>query len=356
MIIGVDAGCLGTTDNRLKAGVYYVTLHTLLELSRIDTKNTYVLYSFHPIANEVMRSFPATWKNVVLSSKGWLYISLPLQFLRQKPDLFLAFSQAMPWYHPCKIIGFIHGLDFLPEFHQERNKKLQRNSEYLIRHADVLVTTSMFLKKSLEDTYHAKSIVVSPLGIDVSFTKQKTQYKHKKPYFLFVGSLKPSKNIPRILSAFSLFLKKSKEEFDLLCIGSDFWLDPEVTKKVQALHLTDNIIFIPSVANSDLVPYYRGATALVSPSLYEGFGLPFVEAMTAGCPVIGSTAGAIPEIVRDAGILVDPHDVTGLANAMNNVAMDKKLRDDMKKKGIERAKKFSWEDFASDVLTVIDSV
>ncbi|HSW97406.1 MAG TPA: glycosyltransferase family 1 protein [Candidatus Saccharimonadales bacterium] len=355
MIIGVDAGCLGIIDSRLKAGVYYVAYNLFRELSLLDTKNKYILYSFHPLSKELMQQFSPSWENTVLSSKGWLSVSLPLAFRKQKPNIFLAISQAMPWYHPITI-GFIHGLDFLPEFHEERNKKLKSNSEYMIHHADKLITTSQFLKESLVRQYHKKNIFVSPLGADQNFFTNEKKHTEQVSYFLFIGTLKPSKNIPRLLKAFSLFLKTTKKEYKLLLIGSDFWLDKRISETIKNLQLEKHISLIPFLENKSLSSYYKGATAFVSPSLYEGFGLPFVEAMASGCPVIGSTAGAIPEIVGDAGILVDPLDVEGLANTMERVSAYTSLRLKMKEAGIKRAKQFTWENFAKGVFSIINRV
>jgi glycosyltransferase involved in cell wall biosynthesis len=355
MLIGVDAGCLGITDNRLKVGVYYVAYHLLRELSKIDTKNTYILYSFHPIPKEIMQHFSPSWENIVLPSKGWLYISFPLQFLKQKPDIFLALNQAMPWYHPFKTIGFIHGLDFMPEFHVYGNNltKLKKNSEFLIHHANVLLTTSDFLKKSLEKEYKNTSIVVASLGVDTVFFKQTKPYTIHKPYFLFVGSLKPSKNIPNILKAFSIFLKSTKEDYQLLCIGSDFWLDTEIKTMIEELQISSHLTFIPFVDNAALPKYYKGAIAFVSPSLYEGFGIPYLEAMAAGCPVIASTTTSAPEIIGNAGLLVNPDDYKSIAKAMTKISEDTSTRNKYIINGLEKAKQFSWRNFAKNVYHII---
>src|SRR5258708_30202 len=356
MTIGVDARCLGIRDDRLKAGVYYVALHLLRELSKIDTKNKYILYSFNKIPKETMQQFSSEWENRVLSSKGWLYSSLPLEFIKQKPDVFLALSQAMPWYHPFTTIGFIHGLDFLPEFNAKRNKKLKKNSEYLIQHADQLITTSQFLKESLNKQYHKTNVVASWLGVDPVFFKNIKPYKMDTPYFLFVGTLKPSKNIPAILKAFSIFLKKTKRNYKFLFIGSDFWMDKNITNTINALNLSQHVTCIPSIESTLLPKYYKGAVAFVSPSLYEGFGLPFVEAMAAGSPIIGSDVGGIPEVVEDSGLLFNPTDVTSIYDAMSLINQNKYLRNKLITKGKKRAKKISWEKFSRDVFNTIHNI
>ncbi len=199
MVIGVDAGCLGIDDDRLKVGVYYVAYNLLKQLAKLDKKNIYLLYSFHPINKKLLNEFPVNSKNIILSSAGWLNLQLPLSFLKQRPHVFLALSQAMPYFHPFKTIGFVHAMDFNPLFHPESNTKLKRNSEYMIQKADELVTTSEFLKKSIFDIYKRSDVTVTPLGVDQSFFNPKTTFKLSSPYFLFIGSLKPSKNIPTVI-------------------------------------------------------------------------------------------------------------------------------------------------------------
>lgn len=354
MIIGVDAGCLAVTDERLKAGVYYVVYNLLIKLAKIDTKNTYLLYSFRPIEKKLMRQFPKHTKNIVLPSFGWLYFSLPLSFLFKKPDVFLATSQAMPIYHPFKTIGLIHAMDFLPEFHPGSNSKLKRNSEYVIKHADILITTSEFLKKSLTKIYHSKNVVVANLGVNKLFFQNTKKHKFKDPYFLFVGSLKPSKNIPKLLTAFAKFLKNTKKSYKLMLIGSDFWLDAKIAQIIQKERLKNSLIFIPSMPNKELITYYSEATAFISPSLYEAFGLPFLEAMSAGCPVIGPFIGGVPEVVGDAGILVNPKKIKDISDAMEKMT-DINTRKRFIEKGKKRAKQFTWEKFAKSIYTVLKS-
>ncbi|SRR5258706_4742413 len=349
MVIGVDAGCLGVEDDRLKAGVYYVAYNLLKELSKIDKKNAYLLYSLHPIPENILKQFPKKSKNIVLPSFGWLNLQLPISFVKQKPDVFLALSQAMPKIHPFKTIGFIHALDFIPEFHLESNTKLKNNSEYLIKEADTIITSSEFLKKSLKKKYHIKNTIVIHLGVDQVFSKKIKAYKMDTPYFIFVGTFKPSKNIPVLIKAFSLFLKSTNKQYKLLLIGSDFWLDKNIEKIIKNNDLEKNIVTIPSIPNSNLPPFYMGATSFISPSIYEGFGMTFLEAMASCTPIIGSRVGAIPEVVGDAGILIGtPKDYKGISNAMIKLATNESLRKKYIKIGKDRVKNFSWEKFANN--------
>ena len=355
MVIGVDAGALGVSNNNLKAGVYYVSYYLLKELSRLDKKNTYLLYSFLPLSKSFLSELPANFKNIVIPSKGWLYLSLPIQFFVKKPDVFLALSQAMPWFHPFKTIGFVHGMDFSKKFHVYGNnlEKLELQTEYVCTHADSLITTSAFLKASIQKNYPQAKISIVPLGVDKIFRENTKKYTLDHPYFLFVGSIKPSKNIPLLLHGFKGFLRKIKKPYYLLCIGSTQWVDTEVMKLIHDLHLENQVVLEEAIVQENLPDYYKGAVAFVSPSLYEGFGLPFLEAMASGCPVIGSKVGGIPEIVGESGILIDPKNVAALSEAFCTMVSDTRKRNVLKVMGEKQSEKFTWEKFGHKVFDEI---
>lgn len=358
MIIGVDAGCLGIKDNRLKGGVYQMAVHLMSKMVKIDRENRYLLYSFNSIDKNLMRNFGANVRNKVLRpSLGWSRIRLPLEFIQEKPDVFLALSGAMPHYHPFKTIGFVHGLDY--DMHYGLNDpsfiKLKKTIEYSLHHADQIIVPSYFLKSEIESKYQVSNVKVCYLGVDKVFSQPSESYKLDYPYFLCVGALKVSKNIPVLLEAFSYFLHTVKKDYYLVLIGSDKWLDSKIPKTIQKLHLNKYVKIINYVENKNLVTYYRGASAFVSPSIYESFGLPFVEAMAAECPVIGSTCGSIPEIVSNAGVLIDPRNGKQLAEEMVKIIQNIKHRQKLVKLGRMRAKDFSWEHFAQEVLYAIQT-
>lgn len=179
-----------------------------------------------------------------------------------------------------------------------------------------------------------------------------------KPYILYVGSERPRKNLGRLFEAFAI-LKEEFPDLKLLKVGPVGRYDTyrrDSEKKLVRLGITRDVGFIDYVSEQDLVSYYCSAALLAYPSLYEGFGLPPLEAMACGCPVVTSNASSIPEVVGDAGILVDPYNVQALAQAMKRVLTDSKLRDDMVRKGFEQSKKFSWEKAAEQHQQVYDKV
>lgn len=357
MKIAVDAGALGITDKRLKVGVYEISLNLLNELLRIDKKNIYYLFSFDSIKfnNEILTS--RVVNKIITPRLGWFSFRLPMELAINKNDLFLGLSQAIP-ATSTPSIGFVYDLSFLlyPEAYVKSRERLQKNTETLVKRADHLITISNSVRRDLLLRYSilAKShITVATPGINHIFNMDGLRYHSKYPYFLFVGALKPGKNVPLILRSFSEFIKTQKKIFDLYLVGGDYWKDPQIDILIKELHLDDRVKQLGHVPVSDLAAYYRGAVAFVSPSFYEGFCLPAVEAMASGCPVIGSTTGAFPEVVGDSGILVDPQDVQGLTEAMMTMVNNEKARREYIKKGLARSKRYSWRKFAEKVYEII---
>jgi glycosyltransferase involved in cell wall biosynthesis len=179
-----------------------------------------------------------------------------------------------------------------------------------------------------------------------------------KPYILYVGSERRRKNLGRLFEAFATLM----QEFPKLKLvkvggpGRSKQLRSETLKKLSSLGITKEVIFVEYVSELDLPYYYSSAALLAYPSLYEGFGLPPVETMACGCPVVTSTTSSMPEVVGKAGIMVNPNDTDSLAAAMSRVLTDDKLRDNMVRKGLEQSKKFSWEKAARQTMEVYQSV
>ncbi len=357
MIIGVDAGALAISDERLKLGVYWVNVNLLRELGKIDRKNTYVLYSFAPIGREVMADLGLRMINKVLTpQKGWFSIRLPLELATHPVDIFLGLSQGIP-HSTSHNIGFIYDLGFLhyPEAYPGSQKKLTRLTNDLVRRSDHMVTISQAVKNDITKCFGVsnKKITVAYPGVDETFTPTGPVYRGKNPYFLFIGALKRGKNIPTLLKAFDILLKQAKKTVDLVLVGGDYWLDPEISRTIKNLQIQARVKRFGFISDTKLAQLYRGTIALVSPSLWEGFCLPAAEAMACGTPVVGSTTGAFPEIVGPAGILVAPTDKQALSDALVVVATKKELRQKLATAAIARAKKFRWKTMAQTVYKLL---
>lgn len=357
MKIGVDAGMLGITDERLKVGVWRVAKELLTQLGKMDTVNSYILYSFHPIPKEVMKLFGNSMVNRVLKpSFGWMHVRLPIELLLRPVDVFIGLSQALP-RTSAKTIGFVYDVGFLkhPDLYPDSSDKLIRQSEHLASTAGTIVTISEAIKQEVVKVYEfpANRIHVAHPGVSEEFISAGSKYVHPRPYFLSVGAFKRGKNIPTLIRAFAAYLRRTKNPTDLILVGSSYWQDPSIVEIIQSQGVSDHVIIKGYVSDTDLVPLYRGALAFVCPSLVEGFGIPFVEAMASGTPVIGSSIPALNEVVGDAGVLVDPNDPSEIAKAMEKVVSGKTLQESLIKKGKAKAKQYSWQKMAKIVYDLL---
>jgi len=236
-----------------------------------------------------------------------------------------------------------------------------------IKRASHIIAVSQNTKSDLVNYLRIPESRISVIynGVNHSIFKpykpyQMRPYHHHKPYILYVGSERRCKNLGRLLEAFAQ-LKREFPELKLVKVGgprrSEQFRD-ETMKKLSrlGLELPQDVIFADHTSELELAYYYYSAALLCYPSLYEGFGLPPLEAMACGCPVVTSNTSSLPEVVGGAGIMVDPYDTQSLVRAMRRVLTNDKLRDSLVRKGLEQARKFSWEKTAELTLEVYDRV
>ncbi len=231
-----------------------------------------------------------------------------------------------------------------------------------IKKADHVIAVSDNTKKDLVRhlDISADKISVIHNGVDHAVFKPNGTGKLPFPYVLYVGSERPRKNLETILSALARLKKQGDfPDLKLVKVGSPGRSETyrEATLDfVNKLGLQDQVVFVGHVPDQELSTYYSSARALVYPSLYEGFGLPIVEAMACGCPVITSSISSLPEVGGEAGLYVDPHDVAGLMQTIAQVLRDESLRAQMIKRGIERSSQFSWTKAANATMDVYRQV
>jgi glycosyltransferase involved in cell wall biosynthesis len=364
MKIGIDGGALSITDDRLKVGVYRVAYNLVKEMQALGATNDYRVYSFGRGERGIRELSEPNTHFIKLIRRGYQTIWQTIDVLKHPVDVYLGISQSVPWFPKLlcdvKTIGFIYDVGFLehPEYYPVSHEALKRQTAALVNRSTHIITISQSSKLALQKAYKVadERVTVCYLGVDALFTSVGARHEGKHPYFLFVGSLKPGKNVPMLLRAFADFLTESKKDYSFVIIGSDYWMDPEIPETIAELGLGQRVRIIGYVSDDELATYYRGAVALVSVSLIEGFGLPALEAMRCGCPVIASTVGAYTEVVGEAGILVSPKDRDGVRMAMTRYTMDTEYRSDMIARGKKQAAKFSWHTFARSVLAVIQTV
>lgn len=194
-----------------------------------------------------------------------------------------------------------------------------------------------------------------PLPAQVASRHLEQRFGVSGSYILYVGALTQRKNIQGALEAFSLVVRRNPS-LRFIIAGPPSWKQSPVQSTSERLGIADKILLTGPVGDADLVALYNGADLLVFPSLYEGFGLPPLESMACGTPVVCSNAASLPEVVGDAAITVDPHDTEALAEAIKRVLSDPELAQEMREKGLGRAKQFTWEDTARKTLAVYRQV
>jgi glycosyltransferase involved in cell wall biosynthesis len=215
-----------------------------------------------------------------------------------------------------------------------------------VRRADRVLAVSEQTKRDLIERYRVAEgkVVVTPNGVDEAFTPEGPA-RDGRPYLLFVGALQPRKDPLAAIEALSL----TDADLGLVIVGPDKGTEAEARRAVASLGLNGRVEFAGHVEKSALAALYRGAEALVFPSRYEGFGLPVLEAMASGTPVVATSAGAIPEVAGDAAVLIAPGDPVALAGGIERALAD---RDRLARAGLERARLYSWTETARRTLAV----
>lgn len=259
-----------------------------------------------------------------------------------------------------KIIATIHDFswELYPEFHpKERITYFQENFYVQIALCDHIITGSYFTKKEILDRTSVKPENITVIYHGINHTLFKPLLKNrpiKQKYILSVGSIEPRKNLKNLLLAYSQCEKVFKDEYHLYLVGDSGWKNDEIMKLVESMnqwvHPTGYI------NDAKLANMYRNASVFVYPSLYEGFGIPPLEAMACGTAVIASNTSTLSEVCEDAAYYVDPLDTKAIMESIKKVLFDEVLRQDLISKGLQHAQKFSWEKSAKEHMTVFEMV
>jgi glycosyltransferase involved in cell wall biosynthesis len=211
-------------------------------------------------------------------------------------------------------------------------------------------------EKKITVIHEAANPIYRPLDKKEACHIARKKYKIDRDFILFVSTIEPRKNLPGLLQAYRRLRDEYKRDEILVLAGLNGWLWEEVYETVDALNLDDHVAFLGRVPSEDLVYLYNAARVFVHPSFYEGFGLPPLEAMNCGTPVIVSNTAALPEVVGDAGLMINPHDIDGLTVALWRMLTDEELRQNYIEKGLKRAKLFSWVQAAKQTLAVYHKI
>jgi len=364
--IAIDAHSVGTG---LAGNESYAT-HLIEALAEIDSVNQYTLYVTQ---SEAVERFRDRWPNFFVRSTmpHTPIIRIPLTLsteLRRNPVDVLHVQFTAPPFAPCPVVVSIHDLSFehLPEtFNRRSRTQLRLTVRHSARKASQLVALSEHARGDIISTYGVspEMVTVIPLAAPTHFgpvndEKELKRVRHTygigTDYILSVGSIQPRKNLARLIAAYARLRRGLPEgkHPQLVLVGKCAWLYNETLRTIEDLGVTDSVILTGYVPEADLPALYTGALCFVYPSYFEGFGLPPLEAMKCGAPVIAGNRTSLPEVVGDAGLLVDPFNIDAIASAIEKLITDSNFRSELRVKGLERARIFNWRETARQTLEV----
>lgn len=307
------------------------------------------------LCKEVLGHTPDGVESSFVSSKmglGNLFSPLMLgnEIRKAKPDVFYSPSFMPPVSFSTPYIFTVHDLMHLFYYSKMHRIYYQQVISRLAKKAEKIITVSEFSKRQLVELLGIESDLISVIynGVDKSFFLNKEKHVMNRPYFLYVGNRRRNKNIPAMLVAFAR--AKIPADFLFLLTGNP---DPDLIVLISKLKISGRVRFLGFVEETELPKLYKGAYATLFVSLMEGFGLPLIESMASGRPVLTSSESALPEIAADAALCVDPYDVEAITEGITRLVNDQDLYNDLTNKGLTRARDFPWENTAKQTWQTI---
>lgn len=363
-----------------KTGIGKMTEYMLESLARHSGDEIYLNY-FKP--RKKTGCFASIQKfsshtNVHMNCCQWFYhfiyrrvkklFPLPYSmFFRKKCDVTQFFNYSIPFGVAGKKAVYVYDMAYkaYPEtIQKETLQMLQEELEKACRRADRIITISEFSKQEIMKYLgiEEKKIAVVPCAVDrevfrpdydsAEIRRVAEKYGIKGSYILYLGTLEPRKNITQLIEAYKLLQERAAERPKLVIAGKKGWGFDNIFELVQRYQLKEEVVFTGYVPDEEIPYLLSGALCFVFPSLYEGFGMPPLEAMACGVPVISSNVASIPEVVGDAGILINPKETEELYQAMFAMVTDEKKCNELRKRGLERSRQFSWEASAAKLREV----
>ena len=365
--IAIDISRLAVTN---RTGTEHYTYELLGALAKQDRRSPYTLY-----CNQRLARLPPLGSNFALRRipfpRLWTHIRLSAEVLTQTPDVLFIPAHVLPLGAPLRrdmhTVVTVHDLGYMhfPSSHTRSQRLYLRLSTlWSSRVATQIIAISDATRYDLMRFTGVSPHKVTTIHHGVSAQFQATEditttatvrqkYGIDGDYFLYLGTIQPRKNILRLIDAFASIKQSDTRPLHLVIAGKPGWLTQSIEQRATERGVADRVHFIGYVADADRTPLLRGAIGFVFPSLYEGFGMPVLEAMQCGTPVITSTTSALPEVAGDAAILVNPGDTDAIAAAMMQLANDTQLHDDLRRRGLARAQHFTWDRCAEQTLRVL---
>lgn len=366
-----------------KTGIAWAAHNLILELAKYPENECVIrIFSFFSEKKntENLKVYEAAgcrietcrWFSYALYKILWLALPVPYQmFFRTKPDVTQFFDFTAPPGVQGACVTFIHDMAYRACPQTVRLKTriwLNASLKRTCRHADHMIAVSEFGKQEIIKYLNVRKeqITVVPNAVDhtlyhTRYTKAQIQtvlkkYHIREKYFLYLGTIEPRKNLERLICAYAQFVRKQEKQSRhaplLVLAGGRGWQYGHIYKKVSELHLEGKVLFPGYIDQNDSPLLMCAALAFVFPSIYEGFGMPPLEAMACGTPVIVSNTSSLPEVVKNAGIFVDPTNTKQMAWAMKRLSEDAAYREKLGKLAVKRAQEFTWQDSAKKLMEV----
>ncbi|MFQ5946011.1 MAG: glycosyltransferase family 4 protein [Anaerolineae bacterium] len=300
-------------------------------------------------------------------TQWWDQVSLPRQLARDRVAVFLSPYYKCPILAPCPVVLTIHDLFFIHYPGQRRpfhDIAMTALARLYASRATTIIADSEYSKRSIVDRLgvNPAKVTVIPVALGPEFKPApltdavRHRYGIPAPYILYVGNFKPHKNLPRLLRAYAGLPDPLRATYQLVLAGGDRNHQPGLEDLARSLEVADRILFPGLIADSDLPALYSGSALFILPSLDEGFGLPALEAMACGAPVVASDRAALPEVVGAAALLVDPEDEAAITKAIARTLTADDIREDLRRRGLDRAREFSPDRTAGRILELLREV
>ena len=363
MIIGID-GNEANVEHLVGVSVY---THRLLEYfhSKSTESLQFTVYLKEPPCSHMPKQTEYFTYTVIPGPFLWSRIFFPIHLLSNKPDVLFCPAHYSPPAYTGKLVVTIHDLSyyyFPDEFLKKDLYKLKNWTADSIKKADRIIAVSKTTKKDIAREFHDVQAPVTVVynGFDTPERKKESGILKKlnleeNQFLLFVGTLQPRKNASILIEALQLLHLKEKK-LKLVLVGKQGWLYEDIMEKAHSSDVADSILFTGYLPDEDVQTLYKKALCFVHPSLYEGFGIPVLEAMAGECPVICSQESSLPEIAGDAALYFDPRNAQQLSEQVQRLLHSKTLANELIGKGLDRISLFSWDQCGEETLRLIKEV
>lgn len=361
-----------------KTGIGWCEAGQTTALARLHPEHTYS-YNFFSrkddhIKLERLEPFMENIKPQIAHFSGYIYRAasnfLPIpykKFFGREAGITHFFNYIVPPGVHGKTVVTVHDMVYkaFPETVRARTKyMLDTGLKRSMKRADIIVTDSEFSRSEILKYFpkHEDKLRVVPCGVDMEkfhpcedaslIEKAKKFLGIEGEYFVYLGTIEPRKNLERLIEAYHIVSQRDENAPKLVLAGGKGWLYDSIFARVKELKLEERVLFTQYVPSEFLAPLMCGAVAFVFPSIYEGFGMPPLEAMACGVPVLSSGAASLPEVTGDCAVECDPYSPESIAEGMTKLYTDEALRRELSEKGLERARSFTWERSAEILYSV----